>query len=257
MSAALAVLATSPDDALAVAADPGQFVVLACERAKQWLVEAVEHGDIDRLVETKSQAEAIRIYTAQKQLGKDAELAAAEIVRRAERGIAICIRRGQDEGTIRRRGERAAQSAVSGLSGKPGPGDYLSHDELHGSGERAGVYAMCDGASDEQFEAAIDEAKAERNLSRANVVRKIRGEQAPAPSGRNEMLRGYRHADPNRIVDQAVIHYVPLPLSTFELLEGRYSELDRDRLENWASSLTDAIRSLTTLRNNLRKELAQ
>ena len=38
------------------------------------------------------------MYTAQKQLGKDAQLAAAEIVRRAERGIGVAIRRGQQNG---------------------------------------------------------------------------------------------------------------------------------------------------------------
>ena len=44
--------------------------------------------------------------------------------------------------------------------------------ELRGNG--AGIYAMTDGVSDADFEDAIGEAKAEGNLSRANVVRKIR-----------------------------------------------------------------------------------
>jgi hypothetical protein len=68
------------------AADPAAFVVAACERAKAWLEEALEHGEIEQIAEIKSQAEAVRVYTAQKQLGRDAQLAAAEIVRRAERG---------------------------------------------------------------------------------------------------------------------------------------------------------------------------
>jgi hypothetical protein len=66
-------------------ADPAGFVMQACERAKAWLIEALEHGEIEQIAEIKSQAEAIRVYTTQKQLGKDAQLAAAEIVRRAER----------------------------------------------------------------------------------------------------------------------------------------------------------------------------
>ena len=68
------------------AADPAGFVVAACERARAWLREALEQGQIEQVAELKSQAEAVRVYTAQKQLGKDAQLAAAEIVRRAERG---------------------------------------------------------------------------------------------------------------------------------------------------------------------------
>ena len=78
-------------------ADPAEFIVQACERAKAWLREVLEHGEIEQIAEIKSQAEAVRVYTVQKQLGKDAQLAAAEIVRRAERGIGLAIRRGQAE----------------------------------------------------------------------------------------------------------------------------------------------------------------
>ncbi|WP_055751031.1 hypothetical protein [Frankia sp. AvcI1] len=58
-----------------------------------------------------TQAEAIRIYTTSKQLGKDAELSAAEIVRRAERGIGIAIRRGQEAGAIAKRGDIGGRGA--------------------------------------------------------------------------------------------------------------------------------------------------
>ena len=40
-------------------ADPAGFVVAACERAKAWLTEALEHGEIEQIAEIKSQAEAI------------------------------------------------------------------------------------------------------------------------------------------------------------------------------------------------------
>src|SRR5215471_2176629 len=93
-------LAADPD-VVERSADPAAFVVQA------WLTEALEHGEIEQIAEVKSQAEAVRVYTAQKQLGKDAQLAAAEIVRRAERGIGLAIRRGQHNGEIRRRGDRA------------------------------------------------------------------------------------------------------------------------------------------------------
>ena len=63
------------------------------------------HGDIDQIAELKSQAEAIRVYTMSKQLGKDAELSATEIVRRAERGIGLAIRRGQEDGLIQTRAD--------------------------------------------------------------------------------------------------------------------------------------------------------
>ena len=170
-------------------ADPAEFVVQACQRAKAWLREALEHGEIEQIAEIKSQAEAIRVYTTQKQLGKDAQLAAAEIVRRAERGIGVAIRRGQQDGEIAKRGDRGSHGAPGVHGGNPGdrhddhlgsPGSFFRHGD-----ERADTYAMTDGVSDADFEDAIGEAKAEGNLSRANVVRKIRQQRRtpPAPDG--------------------------------------------------------------------------
>ena len=156
---------------LEAAADPAAFVVLACERAKTWLTQALEQGDIDAIVELKSQAEAIRVYTAQKQMGHDAELAAAEIVRRAERGIGVAIRRGQEKGEIAARGNPAINRF------KTSPTDFATDQDLSGNG--AGIYAMTDGVDDEAFEEAITEAKDEGNLSRANVVRKVK--RTPSP----------------------------------------------------------------------------
>jgi hypothetical protein len=70
--------------------------------------------------------------------------------------------------------------------GKPGDtrGDHLGSAApffKHPS-ERAGAYAMADGATDGEFEDALAAARSEGNLSRANVVRKIgqRGRR-PAP----------------------------------------------------------------------------
>jgi hypothetical protein len=176
-------LALAPDPAMVErAADPGEFVMAACERAKAWLQEALEHGQIGQIAEARSQAEAVRVYTMQKQLGRDAQLAAAEIVRRAERGIGVAIRRGQEAGEIRCRGRHGGRGAGNGADStisRPGPADYASITELRGNG--AGIYHLTDGVSEEEFEAALAAAKAEDNLSRANVVRQIRDHRDPAP----------------------------------------------------------------------------
>jgi hypothetical protein len=178
-------LATDPQ-IVERSADPAAFVVQACERAKAWLEEALEHGEIEQIAEIKSQAEAVRVYTAQKQLGMDAQLAAAEIVRRAERGIGVAIRRGQQGGQIARRGERGSRGAPGVHGGNPGDrrGDHLGSSQpffRHGD-ERADAYAMTDGVSDTDFEDALGEARAEANLSRANVVRKIRQRRGSPPA---------------------------------------------------------------------------
>jgi hypothetical protein len=179
------VLAAGPG-AAERAGDRAAFVVAACERAKAWLQEALEYGGIEQIAEVRSQAEAVRVYTRQKQLGREAELAAAEIVRRAERGIGLAIRRAQQQGRIARRGDRGSRGAPGVRGGNPGDtrGDHLGSASRFFShpSERAGAYAMADGASNGEFEDALAAARAEGNLSRANVVRKIgqRGRR-PAP----------------------------------------------------------------------------
>ncbi len=174
-------------EAIERSSDPAGFVVQACLRAKTWLQEALEHGQIEAIAEVKSQAEALRVYTTQRQLGKDAQLAAAEIVRRAERGIGLAIRRGQQTGQIARRGDRRSRGAAGISAGNrndryddhlDSPDVFFRHAE-----ERADAYAMTDGVSDADFEDALSEARAQGNLSRANVVRKIRQSRSAPPPG--------------------------------------------------------------------------
>jgi hypothetical protein len=179
----LPVLAADPS-IIEQAADPAAFVVLACERAKEWLAQALEHGGIEDIVEIKSQAEAVRVYTAQKQIGKDAELAAAEIVRRAERGIGVAIRRGQEAGEFARVGDSGAPrgpytrirlgreqhispSAVRHTK-RRSPREFLTNGS-----DMVMTYAVTDAVTDEQFDGALSTAKLEKNLSRANVVRHV------------------------------------------------------------------------------------
>lgn len=167
------------------AADPGEAVIRACRRARDLLREALEHGDIGEIAEIRSQAEAVRVYTTQKQLGKDAQLAAAEIVRRADRGLARAVRQGQEDGRVKRRGDgrrNAGHPGGTDTTTMMSSGDYLGHGQA-----RADVYAMTDGVSDEEFEDALAQAKEEENLSRANVVRAIR--QRRVPPGRDDSGR--------------------------------------------------------------------
>lgn len=183
-----------PDVAdLEMADDPAGQIVLACERAKAWLASGIAVS-IESIVDTKAQAAAIATFAIQKQLGKDAELAALEVQRRAERGKGLAIRRGQESGEIaavgyqsRSRGpyvrvrngrEEHVQPAVRDEKPiLPSPGDY----HTNGS-DSAMTYAVTDDVTDEQFDEAIEEAKAEGNLSRANVVRKVKGQASKIPA---------------------------------------------------------------------------
>jgi hypothetical protein len=197
--------------------DPAGFVVAACERARAWLREALEGGRIEEIAELKSQAEAVRVYTAQRQLGRDAQLAAAEIVRRAERGIGLAIRRGQAVGEISRRAGHGgnqhcrAETPDSGFCPAK-PSDYASPAELTGNG--AGIYHLTDGVSDTCFEAALAAAKAETDLSRSNVVRKIRQHRDAASGGAPSRAAGPRGGP------GAVEPVVPSPERRRELIAG-------------------------------------
>lgn len=119
-----------------------------------------------------SRAEAIRVYT-QKDMGREAELSAAEIVRRAERRIGELVRAGQEEGTVRTRGsERPRPDAAGGIH----PGRKISPtDFFTGGQETTDTYAMTE------------------------------GDTKPAPGLReNPLLHKHRRLDPNRIVGQVV-----------------------------------------------------
>lgn len=257
MSADLAILSDPAE--IDRIADPAGYVIASCERAKVWLAHALEHGGIEDIVELKSQAEAIRVYTMQKQLGKDAELSAAEIVRRAERGIGLAIRKGQESGEIRKRG----------VDGGPRQ-DYRRNGRLvHVSGDKelqqdaisprtfftnaqevTETYALTDDVPEEQFEAAITKAKAEGNLSRANVVRKVKN-TAPAARDRPEILRKTHRLKPERVIGETVIALEGLCIGVALLEDEHYEGLDAFDIEEWSSSLTKSLRSL----NRFAKEL--
>lgn len=182
------------------AADPAEFVIASVDRAKHWLAEALQYGDIDRIVELKSQAEAMRVYAMAKQLGKDAELSAAEIVRRAERGLGLAVRAAQEQGTVRARGYGTGPRHDYIREGKPvqvasrdgghvdatiSPNEYFAN-----KAERHGVYSVTDGVTNEEFDDALAEAKAEENLSRANVLRKVKKEEKKVTAPTRAQIAG-------------------------------------------------------------------
>lgn len=272
--------------------DPAAFVELALTRAKEWLVEAIEQGDIGSIVELKSQAEAIRVYTTQKQLGKDAELNAAEIVRRAERGLGLAVRKGQEEGTIRTPADR--DHTWLNQHGR-GPfrdvGKTSPTEIFNNHAEVTDAYAMTDDVSDEQFEEALATARDEKNLARANVVRKVKGEAGTdkiavarqMASGGNSTRQiaqrlGYSADGMAAFLKR---HEIDVPadqvigrsfkINSLRIVEGAvgsvngigmlfdqivYSDLPAENVQGWLAILNESIRSLTTLRNRL-KETSQ
>lgn len=81
------------------------------------------------------------------------------MVRRAERGLGVAIRKGQDEGQIARRGDIGARGGTPGCTRGEHldrPGNYFQYRD-----EITAVYRLTDGVTDEQFDQAIEQARAE------------------------------------------------------------------------------------------------
>ena len=107
-------------------------------------------------------------------LSKDLRLESDMQVRRWERALGTAIREGQERGEIRSNGQREGASSL----GVSSPADFASHNDLNGRGsDKPGIYALTDNATDDQFESALTSARGEGNVSRANVVRKLRDAQ--------------------------------------------------------------------------------
>ncbi len=234
-----------PVDALERAADPGEFVLMALDRGKTWLAEALAHGDLEALVNAKGFAATLRVAVMQKQLGHDAELAATELVRRAERCIGLGIREGQEAGTVRRHGS----NGTTGPEVLPVTA-FASHQELAGASNRdPGFYDMADDITDDQFEDAIETAKAEGNLSRANVVRKITGDVLPPK--RHPLLHRTHHIRPERVIDETVNALEGLVMGL--QLVGDIQSLDAEKRLAWVAALNEPLRYL----NRFKKELSK
>jgi hypothetical protein len=244
-----------PVDALERAADPGAFVVMALERGKTWLAEALAHGDLDALVNAKGYAATLRVAVMQKQLGKDAELSATELVRRAERCIGLGIRQGQADGAIRDRGDNETiynpstglRDRVVGTIPKASPTDFASHAEL--SNHAGGIYALTDDVTDEQFEQAVEEAKIDENLSRANVVRKVKGTPKPKPTDRHEVHHKAHRIKVERIVEETIAALDGLAAGL--ALIDDIKSVDADKRLEWLEAMRHPLEAINRFKREL------
>jgi hypothetical protein len=227
--------------------DPGQAVVRYLEQATLWLAQATE---LDDVCEAKSRSSAIEVYVTQKALGKDAELAAAELVRRAERRIDQLVKEGQARGEIATRGRPPKNSSRGKSFSDRSPTEFLRPSGRQNHELRL----LGSGSTDEVFEVAVAEAKAERNLSRRNVARKIKDRQVAAPGqssdgGRSSWHHRTRHVDPNRVVREMAITLDGL-VSTIALVDS--GAVSPETVGEWAPSMKRSLLALNRFTKELR-----
>jgi hypothetical protein len=140
--------------------------------AYAWLSRAVASTDTDpmHVKEVRAYAYTISEATKQRDLSRSIKMDAEEMARRADYALGKAIRDGQDNGTVATRA--TAKSTTPGVVDRVTT--FAKPSELYGSHESdTGILALADNASPAEFEAALTEAKAEGNLSRANLVRKV------------------------------------------------------------------------------------
>jgi hypothetical protein len=160
-------------------------VTLLLSNTRTGLLVAIAAHDLPGIVEGKARASAIQEIAKQLRLSREIQDDATEFVRRAERGLGVAIRKGQSNGEINgvgnhdNRGNGFRRGCLTSPS-KKRPTDFATNAELQGANRPGeGIYAMTDGVTDEQFDQAIAEARAEGNLSRANVARKAKAKAKP------------------------------------------------------------------------------
>lgn len=160
--------------------------------ARDQLALAVQMTGPEAVAAIKAEIATAAEATKQLGLSKEIQQDAQEMVRRAEYALGKAIRAGQERGEIRASGQRGASQigyervrngrteSVQEANRDPdsflaSPQDFAAKSELAGARGHDGIYAMSDGVTEPEFEAALSDARAEENLSRANVVRKIQG----------------------------------------------------------------------------------
>lgn len=81
-------------------------VTAMLSHSRTGLLAAIAAQDLPQIVEWKQKAAAIQEIAKQVRLGKDLQLDAAEFLRRAERGLGVAIRVGQERGEILATGKK-------------------------------------------------------------------------------------------------------------------------------------------------------
>jgi hypothetical protein len=162
------VLLEDPVALLEAVDDREQFVLVALDQARVWLVTA---NGIGQVFDVRARAEAIRVYPVQAHLGREAEKAASEIRLRAEHRVGELVKEGQEAGEIARKGRPVRKATPSVLLGthKCAPPAYLAQLGItaHESSE---FQALAD-IPPFEFDEIVAVLRADGKLTRSAVLR--------------------------------------------------------------------------------------
>jgi hypothetical protein len=241
-------------------------VTALLSNARTGLLAAIAAQNLPGIMEFKAKACAVREIAKQLKLSREVQDDATEFVRRAERGLGVAIREGQARGEIetpsegKSRGSAVRDHLVTYEMVKPKPTDFAGKDELRNTW--GGIYDLTDGLTDEQFDQALSEARAERNLSRANVSRKCKAIVKPPiesvadnPTGDEAQKKVRKTAAARRVMDQLTItiNTFATEISTTDPQEVD-AELHKSDIADIRAGLGVIKKFLASVENNERKE---
>ena len=168
--------------------------------ARDWLREQT---GLDEVIPVLSQAEAIRLLVQKRDLGREAELAAAEIVRRVERRLGELWTIAREEGRTMTNSDAGKMRTGPAPSCADGAAKLRSLDVFGNHTIRSDSLKLAS-VNDDDFEEAVTECRGAGVMTRAAIIRKLNGTPMKTRSTRNEWHRGKRNLDPVRIVTESL-----------------------------------------------------
>lgn len=273
-------------------------------QARDWLATCVEMTGPVEIAAARAEIATAAEATKQLHLSKDTRDLSTEMVRRAEFALSSSIKQAKERGELYTQGhgggarspyERIRNGVVEQVQAHTADSAVrlptvkeVAPDLYYNGSELA---ALAD-VEPEQFDKAIDEAKAEGNLSRANVVRKVKQHVSPnTRDSRADLIadlaaQGYssrqmpikvgvteesvrkiaRDFDIDIPADRSIgrtrrINSTQVVVNTATALEGLlagielvdFDDLDLDETGQWAASLTDSVKKLARFAQQIRK----
>lgn len=224
------------------------------ERAQSYLVVAMQQKDAPRAIaDFKAEIIAVAQYAKQKRVSEEIQIDATAMVRRANRSLGLAIIEGQERGeveTVSSAAQRREKQKVGiELPALPKPTDYVGHNELFRAD--GGTLSLAVNVSDPEFESALAAAKEERNLSGANVVRKIRevkGEPEPQDAKRGKPPTLNTAKTMERLTGS--LWGLRQSLQTITAIDA---ELDQDQVAAWIKELSATSAELNRIKNLLKE----
>lgn len=253
-------------------------------QARDRLTDALTATGPQAVAAIKAELSTVAEATKQLGLSKEIQEDAVEMIRRAEYALRRAHRSAQESGTLPNRGGWA--------DGHREPISIGTTKALYGGDEtRAQIIAMTDGVEESDFEDALAEAREEGNLSRANVVRKIKQQASPQTRDQRaeiiaEMAAEGHHRDQvarhlgigrGAVNDIAKDYRINFPADsvgrvrradsarivreTVNTLEGvllalplvDLDDLDPIEAEQWTASLTKSLSELRRFNNKIKE----